>query len=140
VATHITDSAMSGNAPARELEHGNFYRIWFTRAFREAFSALGLENRGEMVRGLVLWAIAVIALYRIPWRGWPISGTIDAEPAHEVRFGLCVVIAIVIAFFLSLCWQIVVQPIRIHKEACGVVDDLETLLVGIGDAEADRAS
>lgn len=116
----------------------NFYLEWLRRALREAFMGVGFEGGADVMRGIVLWAIAVVALYFIDWRGWPIIGTIDAEPAHEVRFGLCAVIAIIIVFCGFFVWHLIVQPVRIHKEAWTKINEDEKLIAAIGDTEADR--
>lgn len=116
----------------------NFYVEWLRRAFREAFLSVGFEGGADIMRGIVLWAVAVLALYMIDWSGWPIIGTIDAEPAHEVRFGLCAVVAIILVFCGFLVWHLIVQPVRIHKEAWEKIGEDERLIAAIGDSEVDR--
>jgi hypothetical protein len=121
-----------------KTHYRNFYKEWLIRAFQEAFAGVGFEGGAEIVRGVILWAIAVLALYLIDWSGWPIIGPIDAEPAHEVRFGLCVVIAIVVVFGGFLPWHLIIQPVRIHKESWETIDKSERLIAAIGDSEVDR--
>ena len=116
----------------------NFYVEWLRRAFGEAFSSVGFEGGADIVRGVVLWAVAVLALYYIDWRDWPLIGTINAEPAHEVRFGLCAVIAIVLVFSLFFVWHLIVQPVRIYRQAWNKIDEDERLIAAIGDSEVDR--
>lgn len=121
-----------------KARYRNFYKEWLIRAFREAFAGVGFEGGAEIMRGIILWAIAVLALYVIDWSGWPIIGTIDAEPAHEVRFGLCAVVAIVIVFVGFLLWHLIVQPVRIHRESWEKIEENERLIAAIGDSEVDR--
>ncbi len=116
----------------------NFYIEWLTRALREAFLGVGFEGGADVMRGIFLWAVAVLALYLIDWRGWPIIGTIDAEPAHEVRFGLCAVIAVILVFAIFFVWHLIVQPVQIYREAWNRIEEDEKLIAAIGDSEVDR--
>jgi hypothetical protein len=120
------------------VRYRNFYLEWLSRAFRGALVGVGFEGGVDIIRGIVLWAIAVLTLYFVDWSGWPLISTINAEPEHEVRFGLCAAAAIVIVFGASFIWHLIVQPIRIHRENWKKIEDNEELIGAIGDTEADR--
>ncbi len=116
----------------------NFYLEWVRRALREAFIGVGFEGGADIMRGLVLWAVSVLVLYRTNWSGWPIVGTANAAPGDVVRLGLCAVAAIIVVFCILFIWHLIVQPVRIHKEIWAKVDEDEKLIAAIGDSEADR--
>jgi hypothetical protein len=116
----------------------NFYFEWISRALREAFLGIGFERGAEIMRGLILWAISVLVLYSTDWRGWPIVGTDNPDPGDVVRLGLCAVTAIIIVFGIFFLWHLIVQPVRIYREAWGKIEEGEKLIGAIGDSEADR--
>ena len=90
------------------------------------------------MRGLVLWAVSVLVLYRTNWNGWPIVGTTNAVAADVVRLGLCAVASIIVVFCVLFIWHLVVQPVHIYREAWNKIDEDEKLIAAIGDTEADR--
>ena len=120
------------------MSRHNFYVVWATRAFREAVASTGFKDRGEITRGLVLWALAVLVLYAVNWRGWPIVGASDPGGGEQIRLGLCAVAAILVVFVGSFVWQLIVQPAKIYKETLDLIDDAERIICAVGDSEADR--
>lgn len=116
----------------------NFYVLWVMRSFRGALAAIGFRDRGEIMRGLLLWAVTVLALWYIPWEQWPIVSTHNPGAGDQVRFGLCAIVAIVIVGGGCLVWQLLVQPPRIYSEALNHIDEAERVITLVADNEGDR--
>jgi hypothetical protein len=120
------------------MPHRNFYIDWLSRSVREAFRSVGFESRTEMIRGVVLWALAVLLLWTVNWQHLPIIGTADPDVSGEVRLGLSAVLAIMVVFLGSLIWQLAIQPVRMYREAHDRANEAQRRLADIVADEADR--
>ncbi len=121
-----------------EFHPRNFYGEWLRRSFRAALAAAGVGRPSNVMRNLLVWAIAVLALYFFPWSHVPLIGVAVEDSSHELRLGLCSVIAIIVVFVLVVIYQLLTQPSKMHNEAWQRIGELKCVLEEIDNVERDK--
>ena len=100
----------------------SYHAAWLRRAAHGALLAIGFKGRAEAVRTVLLWAVSVLLLYKVDWRGVPVVGTPDPGASSEVRLGLCIIGGVLLVFIAAFLWQLVVQPAAMDRERLAEVD------------------
>jgi hypothetical protein len=115
-----------------------FYREWIGRSLSASLVLTGVDNKREIMRNLLLWAIASLILFFIPWNYIPVIGVAAEDLSHEVRLGLSFVLAIIAVFVVSLAYQLLIQPAKMQNELWQRVGKTEAILSEIENVERDK--
>ena len=116
----------------------SFYREWFRRSFHAALRVAGVDRRSDIMRTVLLWAIACLVLFFIPWSHVPIIGVQVEDLSHEMRLAISAVLAVVVIFIISFVYQIFAQPFKMQNELWQRLTATESLLSEIANVERDK--
>jgi hypothetical protein len=114
--------------PAERLGPDNFCREWIRRSFDAALVVAGVDQRRDIMRTVLIWAVACLALFMIPWHYIPIIGVQTEDLPHEMRLALSAIAAVILVFVLSFLYQLIRQPSIMFGELWKKVTGMERIL------------
>jgi hypothetical protein len=124
--------------PVGRLSPDNFYREWLRRSFDAALVIAGVDQRRDIMRTILLWAVACLALFFIPWHYIPIIGIQTEDLPHEMRLALSAIAAVILVFVLSFLYQLVRQPSIMCRELWQNGIEMERIVAEIANTERDK--
>lgn len=125
-------------SPIKISDRHNFYREWMERAFRASLVVAGVNRGPDIMRSILIWAIACLVLFVIPWNHVPIIGVKAEDLSHEVRLGLSAVAAVIVVFSISIIYQLIKQPRVMYDEVVRRAVKAECMLSEIDNVERDK--
>lgn len=98
-----------------------FYLQCFGRAWRDSAGVLQLE-RGPVMAAVLVWALAVLALWLVSWPMW-FPGETDI--GAELKLGLSAVLGLIVGFAVVFLFNLLLAPMKIYAEVQGENENLK---------------